>query len=1088
MLLALRNPLSYSQQRLWFIDQLIPDSPLYNVPGAVRLIGSLDITALQHCFDEILKRHDVLRTSFTSIEGRPLQIVSHPVSMLLPVLDLSRLSKAQREAETRRLIAEEAQRPFNLSRGHLLRVTILRLADNEHVVLLTMHHIISDGWSMSVLIQEVSALYTAFSAGVPSPLPELTIQYADYAQWQRQHLSGEALDEQLAYWRDQLRETGVLELPTDRPRPAVQTHHGSTINHVLSPELTAQLQQLSQREGTTLFMTLLAAWQVLLMRYSGQCDISVGTPVAGRTRAEVEPLIGFFVNTLVLRTGMSGGESFREMLAKVREVCLGAYAHQDVPFEMLVEQLQPARSLSHSPLFQVMFALQNTPVQSLNLPGVTLERVEVESRTAIYDLTLAMAEVETGLLASMEYNTDLFDEATISRMLGHYERLLRSVVEDAGQRISEMALLSDEEAHQLLVEWNDTRDEWTIENVHELFEQQVRRTPHEVAIVFEQEEVSYAELNRRANQVGHYLRGQGVGAEVAVGVCVERSVEMVVGLLGVLKAGGVYVPLDATYPQERLAFMMEDSGVSVLLTQERLMEGVPSSAINAKVICLDRDLDLLAQESDANLQRGACADNLAYVIYTSGSTGIPKGALIRNGPLANYCVQLAALFELNGSDRVLQFSSINFDVSLEEILPALISGSRLVLRDMDMWSASELHHKIEEHGLTVMDLPTAYWQLVVQDWVNRPDLRVHERLKAVFVGGEAMLPETVNLWQQTSLNTVRLVQGYGPTETTIASTIFEMVPRTPGDAPLTRFPIGRPIANTTIYILDRAGRPTPVGVPGELYIGGAFLARGYLNRPGQTAENFLPDPFGGDAGGRLYRTGDRARYLSDGNIEFQGRNDYQVKIRGFRVELGEIESALNEHPALRESVVVSREDEHGDKRLVAYVVAVSGQPPGGVELRNYLKERLPEYMIPSAFVTLDELPVSPSGKVNRRALPAPEMERLQDVDFIAPSTPNEELIAGIWSKALKIEQVGVNDNFFDLGGHSLLLVKVHGRLSKELDKQISLMRLFQYPTVRTLAQFLSTEEEAASFTMQQSEDWAEKRKQALKRQRRVRVN
>jgi amino acid adenylation domain-containing protein len=780
--------------------------------------------------------------------------------------------------------------------------------------------------------------------------------------------------------------------------------------------------------------------------------------------------------------------SFRELLGRVREVCLGGYGHQEVPFEMLVEQLQPERSLSHTPLFQVMFTLQNTPVQRLSLPGLALDRLEVESGTAVFDLTLTMVEVEAGLMAAMEYSTDLFNEETIKRMLVHYETLLRSVVAEASHKVSEISLLSAAEEHQLLIEWNDTRAELAVKSVHELFEEQAARTPEAIAVAGTGQQITYAELNSRANQLAHYLRRRGVGAEVAVGVFLERSVDSVAGLLGVLKAGGVYVPLDPAYPLERLSFMMEDSATEVLLTQKRFTEGIPSSAAGVEVICLDRDIDTLAQESTANLPGRARENNLAYVIYTSGSTGIPKGTSITNGALTNYCVHQARLFDLGPSDRVLQFSSLTFDVSFEEILPPLISGSRLVLRDNEIWSAAEFYQKIAEHRLTMLDLPTAYWHLLVQEWVKRPDLNLHEQLKVVVVGGEAILPDTVNLWQQTTLNSVRLLQAYGPTETTIASTIFEIAPRTPDGASLLRVPIGRPIPNTTVYILDHGGRPTAVGVPGELCIGGTYLARGYLNRPDQTAQKFVPNPFDGQPGARLYRTGDLARYLPDGNIEFQGRADDQVKIRGFRVELGEIEAALNQHPALREAALVINADERGDKHLVAYVVALSKQTPTHFELRNYLKERLPAYMLPSAFVTLDELPLSPSGKVNRNALPAPEIERLNEVDFVAPSTPIEELITGIWSQALKIEQVGINDNFFDLGGHSLLLVKVHARLCRELEKQLPLMRLFQYPTIRTLAEFLSLEEAAPNFTSQQSEVWAEKRKQALKRQRRMRVN
>ena len=1041
--------LHFPQQRLWFIDQLMPGTTLYNLPAVVSLTGTLDITALHRSFNEVVRRHETLRTTFFSVDGQPQQLIAPTLDLSIPLVDLSQLPAHHRDAETRRLITQQAALPFDLSAGPLLRVSLLRLAPDEHVVMLTIHHIVSDGWSMGVLIQEISSLYTAFSHGATSPLAELAVQYADYAHWQRQHLSGEVLDEQLAYWRDQLRETGVLELPTDRPRPAVQTHHGSTINHLLSPELTAQLQQLSQREGATLFMTLLAAWQTLLMRYSGQCDISVGTPVAGRTRAEVEPLIGFFVNTLVLRTGMTKELSFREAVQRVREVCLGAYAHQDVPFEMLVEQLQPARSLSHSPLFQVMFALQNTPVQSLNLPGVTLERVEVESRTAIYDLTLAMAEGETGLLASMEYNTDLFDEATISRMLRHYERLLSRVVSDPQQRLSEMPVLSDAEEHQLLVEWNRTAQDFPALCIHQLFARQVERTPDAVALIFEDQQLSYRELNARANQLAHLLHQRGVGAESLVGVMLERSPEMVVALLGILKAGGAYLPLDPSYPPARLAFMLEHSQATLLLTQSSLAERLP--AHHGDLLLLDTDWPLVSQYGTENPPPRVMAENLAYVIYTSGSTGQPKGVMIPHGALSNFLHTMGQRPGLSASDTLVAVTSLSFDIAGLELYLPLVTGARVVVvsRETAM-DGGRLGAAIRDSGASVMQATPATWRMLVESgWEGLGGVRV-------LCGGEAL---TQKLAEELVGVGGEVWNMYGPTETTIWSAVEEVGGSGgSGQGVSGIVTIGRGIGNTEVYVMDGEMRIVPVGVRGELYIGGAGLARGYKGGAEQTAERFVPHPYARQAGERLYRTGDMVRWLSDGRLEYIGRGDGQVKVRGYRIELGEIEAVLRRHESVREAVVIARDEATGGgKRVVSYCVMAEGAEVSAAQLREHVRGVLPEYMVPAAVVLLDEMPLTPNGKVDRKALPVPEdVAGEREPGYVAARTPVEVLLATLWRDVLGVEQIGITDNFFTLGGHSLLATQLIARVREAFGVEVVLRRFFEKPTVEALAAYVET--------------------------------
>jgi amino acid adenylation domain-containing protein len=1048
-------PPSFAQQRLWFLEQLTPGTAAYNEPLAIQLEGALNVPALEKSLNEIVRRHEALRTTFAIQDGQPVQIIAPMLSVQLPIVDLRNFAGAQRQAEAQWLTTEEAEQPFDLTRGPLLRATLLWMSEQEYLLLLVMHHIVFDGWSSGVFIREQAALYEAFATGKPLRLPPLPIQYADFAAWQRQWLQDETLETQLAYWRKQLAGApDLLELPADHPRPAVQTFRGARLSFVLSEELTDALKALSRREGITLFMILLAAFNVLLYRYTGQTDIVVGSPIANRNRSELEGLIGFFVNTLVFRTNLAENPSFEELLRRIRKVALEAYAHQDLPFERLVEELHPERKLSHNPLFQVMFSLENDPTPTIDLPGLRLQRIQVGNETAKFDLGLSVGETGQGLTGSLEYSTDLFEPATMSRMVGHFQRLLEGIVVDLEQPISDLPLLTEAERHQLIVEWNETSGNYPSDQcIHQIIEEQAERTPDAVAVVFEDERLTYRELNGRANQLARYLQLLGVGPEVRVGIYVERSLDMIVGLLGILKAGGAYVPLDPAYPEERLAFLLADTQMPVLLTQQRLVDRLPEQ--HPQLVCLDTDWQTISRQSEMNPKSEVKGEHLAYVIYTSGSTGQPKGALIEHRALVAHCWNMVQAYELRAEDRVLQFFTYTFDGSLEQILPTLMVGARLVLRGKEAWLPADLLHKVKSLGLTVISLTAAYWHHVMQEWVQTPGELAGHQLRLLIIGGERLLPETLELWWQTPLRLVRLVNVYGPTEATIIATIFDITRHVAPDQSLENVPIGRPLPNRTIYILDRVGNPVPVGMSGELYIGGYLLARGYLNRPELTAERFIADPFSREPGARLYKTGDLARYLPDGTIEFLGRIDEQVKVRGYRIELGEIEAVLGQHPAVRQTVVVAREDKPGDKRLVAYVVLYEKQTATIRDLQDHMMKQVPTYMVPSAFVLLEALPLMPNGKVDRRALPAPadpcpELEER----FVAPRNALEKVMAEMWSQALGIERVGIHDDFFALGGHSLLAMQVISRLRAALQAEVPLRAFFEAPTIAQLAEII----------------------------------
>jgi amino acid adenylation domain-containing protein len=1034
------SPVSYAQQRFWFIEQFTPGNSAYHIPAAVRLVGQLDLAALARSFTEIIRRHEVLRTTFVERDGRAEQLIAPPTPVGLPLADLSGQPAQEREAELQRLATAEAARAFDLGSGPLLRVCLLRLDREEHALLLTMHHIISDGWSVGVLIRELGALYAAYSRGQESPLAELPLQYADYAQWQRNRLHDEALAEQLAYWRNQLQGApSLLALPTDRPRPAMQTFSGAAHTLMFPPELSAALKSLSQREGVTLFMTLLAAFQMLLCRYTGQMDISVGTPIANRNRAEVEGLIGLFANTLVLRTNLDGNPSFRELLQRVKEVALGAYARQDLPFEKLVEELQPERSLSHSPLFQVMFVLQHASAEAPELRGLTLQSVEAENATAKFDLTLSITDATEGLRGAFEYNTDLFDAATIERMSDHFRVLLEAIADSPHRRISALPLLPDAERRQLLQELTDTARLYPKgECMHHLFDEQVERSPDAVAVRNGGARLTFRELDERANQLARHLQALGVGPESLVGICVERSMEMVVGLLGIHKAGGAYVPLDPAYPRQRLGFILEDANVAVVLTQRRLLESLPAHA--AHVVCLDADWGAIAGQSTARPVSQVSAGNVAYIIYTSGSTGRPKGVAIehRNAvTLLHWAREVFALEDLRG---MLASTSICFDLSVFELFVPLSWGGTVILAE----NALQLLTLPEKEDVTLINtVPSAMAELLRMGGVPGG-------VRTVNLAGEILQRKLVEeIYAQRQVEEV--LNLYGPSEDTTYST-FATVKRDEGSAP----PIGRPVADTQVYLLDSHLNLVPFGIPGEIFIGGGGLARGYLNRPELTADRFIPNPFSAQPGTRLYRTGDLARYAPGGNLEYLGRSDYQVKIRGFRIELGEVEAVLAGHERVRDVVVVAKEGGESGTRLVAYIVAQGGgaeQPLTAPELRRFMLERLPKHMAPSVYVMLDEMPLSPNGKVDRRALPEPESPRAsQSGDYVAPRTPLEEMVASIWAGVLGLEEVGVHDNFFDLGGHSLLATRVISRLREAFHVEMPVRSLFESATVAELTE------------------------------------
>ncbi|MEA2694109.1 MAG: hypothetical protein QOJ16_3496, partial [Acidobacteriota bacterium] len=1055
--------LSFAQARLWFLDRLEPGGASYNMPTAMRLSGELDVPALARALAESVRRHETLRSTFPALGGRPRLVIREDDRPAFSQIDLSGLPEPRREMEALSLATAEARAPFDLARGPLLRGRLLRLAGTEHAVLLTLHHIVADGWSLGVLVGEMGALYAAFAADAPPPLSDLPIQYSDFAAWQRQTLSGEALAVLLGYWREQLAGVAALQLPADRPRLPRRARRGGLVPVALSRRLSEDLALLARRRGMTLFMALLAGFQAVLARYAGQADVVVGSPVAGRSRPEVEGLIGLFVNTLALRTDLAGDPPVSLLLERVREVALGAYSHQELPFEMLVEELSPERDTGRPPLFQVMFVLQNTPRPRLDLPGLVLHPIEVGTGAAKFDLTLFLEEGSGGLTGGLEFDEDLFEGTTARRLLTHLEILLGQVVAAPETPLSGLPLLSAGERHQLLAEWDDTATAGPpAAGFLDLFAAQVRRAPEAEAVVCEGERLSYGELALRVDRLARVLAGMGVGPEVRVGICLEPSLDLVVGLLGILRAGGAYVPLDPAYPRERLDWMIEDSRVAVILTQERMDAFTPAPA----------------DESGLSVQ--VAPENLAYVIYTSGSTGRPKGVMVSHGALAHYLRWCLKAYGLDRGAGAPLHSSIGFDLTVTSLFPPLLAGRAVTLVPERLGIEAlgrALRAPAAGAGFSLVKITPAHLELL-----NRqlPGAAKAGKTGVLILGGEALWAESLAAWHADAPGT-RLINEYGPTEATVGCCVHEIPTGGPAAGAV---PIGRPIADTRLYLLDEGLRPVPVGVPGELYIGGAGLARGYLDLPGQTAARFVPDPCGGERGGRLYRSGDLARYLPDGRLEYLGRADHQVKVRGFRIEPGEIEAVLVQHPGVREAVVVGRHGGPGDLRLVAYWVPgqeATGAPSPG-ELKRFLAGRLPAYMLPATLVRLAALPLTAHGKVDRDALPVPDAARPElESAYTAPVSPAERRIAEVWQRVLRLEKVGIDDNFFDAGGHSLLMVEVQAQLQEVLATEIDLVALFEHATVRSLAAHLRGGDSAPSLS--HVHERAERQQRAAERKR-----
>ena len=1029
-------PLSFAQQRLWFLDQLAPGTANYNTPSAFRLKGTLNIDVLKQSIEEVVRRHEILRTTFAQRDGDPIQIIHDSMPVDIPFSDLSGLPEEEKEAKAREIARQDALTPFDLAKGPLFRLQLLKFAENDHLVLINLHHIITDGWSMGVLIREIATLYNAFAEGKPSPLPELPVQYADYAVWQRNWLQGEVLQKQLDFWKNYIGENPpVLELPTDHPRPAMQTFNGKSLRYDLPPELSRQVQTFSQKQGATLFMTLLAAFQSLLRRYTRQDQILVGSPIANRTRSETEQLIGFFVNTLVFKADFSAADDFKSLLKQVRENTLQAYAHQDLPFEQLVEALQPERDMSHSPLFQVAFILQNAPFERLQLKHLTVEPFQPENPTAKYDLTLYTSESDEGIVTFWEFNTDLFEEATIRRMMEHFRNLLTAVVKEPGQKVDAIDFLTSREKQLLFEEWNATqRDFPDNTTVHALFEALAQTQPEAPAVRYHEQEWTYAQLNARANQLAHFLLQKGIRTDEIVGISLPRGLDVPVAILGILKAGGAFLNIDPTYPQERIRYMIEDSGLRFVITTETLAQALPLG--QAEAIVIEKEQQTIAAQADTNPERRVMTENLAYVIYTSGSTGKPKGTLLPHRGLCNLAKAQQRAFNITRQSRILQFASLSFDASVWETVMALLNGATLVYTDQEtLVTGQGLHSVLKEQKITTITLPPSVLAVMPQDAL--PDLQT------IITAGEKCTRDLVQRWGQNR----QFVNAYGPTETTVCASMYQTSEDEDREPP-----IGKPIDNFRLYVVDENLQAVPIGVPGELCIAGVGLARGYLNRPDLTAERFVPDPFTKEPGARMYRSGDLVRWLPDGNLEFLGRIDHQVKVRGFRIELGEIEAVLTSHEKIRDAAVLVREDKPGEQRLVGYYVTEDGQPLAANQLKAFLKNQLPEYMVPTAFVHLKAMPLTPNGKVDRKALPAPEFSRSDlQTEYVAPRNENEEKLAAIVSELLHIEKVGVFDNFFDLGGHSLLATKFMSRIREQFNVELPLRTLFEKPTIAELA-------------------------------------
>jgi amino acid adenylation domain-containing protein len=1043
-------PLSFAQELMWLLNHLI-DTSAYHVPRALRIKGPLNVEALQHALDRIVARHEILRTTYREVDGRPLQFISDSAHVPLERTDLTGVEARDREREATRILVEEGRYRFDLANDLMLRALLLRMAENDHILLLLSHHIASDGQSKAALFRELKEFYLAYCAKRDVKLPDLPIQYADFAAWQREWMQGEVLQKHLEYWKSQLASAPtLLELPTDRPRPARQSFEGAR-QFLRCPEgMLERFKALSRTEGSTLFMTMLAAFGTLLFRWSGQEDLLIGTPVSGRNRTELEPLIGYFSNSVVLRLALHGDPTFRELMRRVKDMSLAAYSHQDLPFEKLVVELQPDRDLSYSPMYQVMFSVGEQKDLGLDLPGLEITPIIIDRKIAKFDMTLGMTEFHQDLMCNIEYCSALFEASTMERLANHFQNLLQGIMRNPDQRISALPLLSDSQRREMVFQWNAVHRDYP-HNVFvlDLFEQHARRQPGAIAIAYEDKRLTYGELDERSNQLARYLKKRGVGPEVRVAICIERSLDMIVGVLGIMKAGGAYVPLDAMYARERLPIILQDAECPVLLTQNSLRQTVAPTT--AEIIALDTDWPRITQEDKDRLPRETTADTLAYVVYTSGSTGVPKGVMINHGSLVNQYFAYRESYDLNrAGESWLYMANFSFDVFSSDLTRSLCSGGKLIICPMELLlNPSELYQLMFREKVDCAEfVPAVLRGLAAYAHENNKKV---DFMRLLICSSDAWTIAEYQAVLALRGEKTRIINAYGVTEATIDSTYFE--PEHPESIEGNGFvPIGRPFPNTQAYVLDRHMEPSPIGFPGVLYLGGAGVARGYLKRPELNAEKFVPDPFTPNPNARLYNTGDAARYRPDGNIEFLGRTDNQVKIRGFRIELGEIEAAIAGYASVQQAVAVARDLSPGQLGLVAYVVPVAGAPLDVAGLRAFLKGKLPAYMLPSAVELIDKIPLNANRKVDRKALPAPQRKSLDVLEhFVAPSTDAEKKLELIWSEVLQVSSVGTLDNFFTLGGHSLMAIQVISRIRKSFGVELPLRALFENPSIAELA-------------------------------------
>lgn len=1028
-------PASIDQERLWFIDQLQPGNTAYNIFNASRIRGSLNIPIMERVINELIQRHEVLRTTLKSVDGLPVQVISPDLKITLEPVSLEHHPPAERYDEAVRLTTEEFARPFDLEHGPLVRVGLLRLAPDDFVLQVNMQHAITDRWSFAVFEKELAVLYQAFATGHPSPLPELPIQFADYAVWQRERMNGDEYKKDLEYWRHRLAGAPfILDFPTDFPRPPIQNFRGARVYVSYPKNLLDGLKELSRREGVTMFMTLMAAYKTLIYRYTNQPDLLISTPIGTRLRPETENIVGYLLNLLIVRSDLSGDPTFRELLKREQDACVGAFAHQEVPFGKLVQELKPVQDPSRNPIAQVAFLYLDFPeATAMQFLGLTASHIDIDNGASRFDITLAMTETPEGFTVSIEYIRDIFEHERMERMAQHLQVLLADIIANPDAHLSDLSILTLEEEKQLQ-QWNDTAQEFSSNLlVHQLFEQQAAQKPHAPALIFEDQKLTFSEINSRANQLARHLLSNGLEPEARVGVMLPRSPDVLVALLGIFKAGGCYLPLDPEYPEERRAFMLEDAGASLVITEGFLR-------------------DHLSEQSTDNVESKVRPEQLAYIIYTSGSTGRPKGVAVEHRQLLHTMQSAQEVLKLTETDCLPSIASFSFDISLLELLCAPLAGGRCLLVSTHGALEASVAAGVLQEATVLHAVPG-----LMRRFVSVAARDEYPQLRQLLVGGEAVAPELVAEMQEVwSGAHVRVL--YGPTEATIICASYEVRGTT------THQMIGRPLPNCVLRILDGKGKSVPIGVDGEICIGGAGLARGYWENADLTAEKFVR----ASDGARIYRTGDRGRYLSEGNIEFTGRIDEQVKVRGFRIELGEIESVLTEHESVKEAVVVALEDKGSEKRLVAYVVTTPGASRNISDLRNHLRSRLPDYMIPSAFVYLDALPLTSHGKIDRRALPAPDAERPELAEaFVAPRTPAEKSLASIWTKLLGINRIGINDNYFELGGDSLLATQLVSHVRSVFEVELPLVELFRHPT---LAEMATSIEEAIIEQMEDISD------------------